>query len=243
MRAQELVEWMKGGGAYADDALADLKNLLEEYPYFQAAQLLYTLHLQATKDSRFNAELRKAACYASDRRNLFYHIRRDFFPPEWIERPEKEGAEASPFDRIDSFLAEQGETVALDVASLSMVATDYLSYALAETRTVAETETAEDVPLRRQDVIDRFLEKSKKASLKIVPRDDAASTPFPDLDTVDENNFFSETLAKIYLKQRKYEKALTIIRQLYLLYPEKNRYFADQIRFLEKIVSNIRKIK
>ena len=45
-------------------------------------------------------------------------------------------------------------------------------------------------------------------------------------------------LAKIYIKQRRYGKALEIIRKLNLKYPKKSIYFADQIRFLEKLVIN-----
>ena len=54
--------------------------------------------------------------------------------------------------------------------------------------------------------------------------------------SVAENSFFTETLANIYIKQGKYDKALEIIKRLCLEYPNKNRYFADQIRFLEKII-------
>ena len=35
-----------------------------------------------------------------------------------------------------------------------------------------------------------------------------------------------------------FSKALQIIRQLSLDYPKKNAYFADQIRFLEKLIIN-----
>ena len=53
-----------------------------------------------------------------------------------------------------------------------------------------------------------------------------------------EESYFTETLAKIYVKQQRYDKALEIIRKLNLKYPKKNAYFADQIRFLEKLIIN-----
>ena len=53
-----------------------------------------------------------------------------------------------------------------------------------------------------------------------------------------EKSCFTETLAKIYIKQHRYEKALEIIKKLSLNYPKKNAYFADQIRFLEKLIIN-----
>jgi len=56
-------------------------------------------------------------------------------------------------------------------------------------------------------------------------------------DDLDES-YFTETLAKIYVKQQRYDKALEIIKKLNLKYPKKNAYFADQIRFLEKLIIN-----
>jgi len=53
-----------------------------------------------------------------------------------------------------------------------------------------------------------------------------------------DENFFTETLAKIYIKQGKYLRAIEIMRRLEADYPKKSSYFADQIRFLEKIVIN-----
>ena len=57
-------------------------------------------------------------------------------------------------------------------------------------------------------------------------------------DQVSDEGYFTETLAKIYIKQGRYSKALEIIKRLNLNYPKKNAYFADQIRFLEKLIIN-----
>jgi hypothetical protein len=47
----------------------------------------------------------------------------------------------------------------------------------------------------------------------------------------------SESLAKIYIKQGRYERAFEIISDLNLNYPEKSVYFADQLRFLQKLIA------
>ncbi|GHV59427.1 hypothetical protein FACS1894182_13530 [Bacteroidia bacterium] len=246
MQAKEIIGLIKGDSAYTEDTLLNLKNVLEEYPYFQAAQLLYTLNLQVIKDSRFNAELRKAACYSGDRRNLFYRVKNDSFPPEWIEKLEKkeEAVANSSFDLVDFFLADQEikekKPTSKGVSS-EKISTDYVSYVLSETPEEAQIKGK---PLKHQDTIDKFLAENEKEPIKIVLKnepEERVDTPFVNLDTVEESSFFSETLAKIYLKQKKYEKALEIMRKLYLLYPEKNRYFADQIGFLEKLVINTKK--
>ena len=54
----------------------------------------------------------------------------------------------------------------------------------------------------------------------------------------EEEGMLSESLSRIYIQQGHYDKALRIIRSLSLNYPEKSRFFADQIRFLERIIEN-----
>ena len=58
-----------------------------------------------------------------------------------------------------------------------------------------------------------------------------------DSEQSDDYGVFSETLAKIYIKQRKYDKALEIIQKIVLHYPEKSSYFADRIQMLEDLIS------
>ena len=50
-----------------------------------------------------------------------------------------------------------------------------------------------------------------------------------------ENELMTETLAKIYLKQKKYVKAIEAYKILSLKYPEKNAFFADQIKKIKKL--------
>lgn len=47
----------------------------------------------------------------------------------------------------------------------------------------------------------------------------------------------SESLAKIYIRQGRYRRAYEILSDLNLKNPEKSIYFADQLRFLRKVIS------
>ena len=60
---------------------------------------------------------------------------------------------------------------------------------------------------------------------------------------VQDDSLLSESLAKIYIKQRRYDKAFEIISGLSLKYPEKSIYFADQLRFLQKLIINQKYLK
>ena len=51
-------------------SLEDLGAVVKEYPWFHSAHLLYAINLYKENDPHFNAQLRKAAVYAADRRKL-----------------------------------------------------------------------------------------------------------------------------------------------------------------------------
>ena len=87
-----------------------------------------------------------------------------------------------------------------------------------------------------QDFAQVDMKDEELLSSKSVKEQEASQTSKS--EEVDEDSLLSETLSKIYIQQGHYDKALRIIRSLSLNYPEKSRFFADQIRFLERIIEN-----
>ena len=115
-------------------------------------------------------------------------------------------------------------------------AIDYVAYLL-ETEMGDEQEDAPQ--LKGHDLIDTFLQQEKgRIQLSELPEETPDESEQDD-DTDEE--YFTETLARIYIKQGRYQKALDIINRLSAKYPKKNAYFADQIRFLEKLIINSKK--
>ena len=64
-----------------------------------------------------------------------------------------------------------------------------------------------------------------------------------DAADADSGGVFTETLARIYIKQGKYERAYQIIDRLYKQHPQKSAFYVDQLRFLEKLMLNEKKRK
>lgn len=64
-----------------------------------------------------------------------------------------------------------------------------------------------------------------------------------DAADADSGGIFTETLARIYIKQGKYERAYQIIDRLYKQHPQKSAFYIDQLRFLEKLMLNEKKRK
>lgn len=106
-------------------------------------------------------------------------------------------------------------------------------------------DAADASPMQGDDLLSRFIEADESGERMFLKPSATGNRPqpaaVPEMEKeVDSEPLFTESLAKIYIKQRKYAKALEIIRKLSLNNPEKNIYFADQIRFLEKLIINIK---
>ncbi|MBO5788210.1 MAG: tetratricopeptide repeat protein [Bacteroidaceae bacterium] len=223
------------------ETLYELRLLVRKYPYFDAARILMLKNLYLLHDIDFGREMRKAALYLKCRWPL-YELMAGYGAPVTAE----EIPDDIPVDRtmslIDAFLETlPAESVSLEAEGAAAV--DYVSAYLKN-----DTQRDVEVPaLRGQDLIDEFLAggnekisfdfRNEGTVAETEPSSPAAETE----NTPAETSFFTETLAGIYIKQGKYEKALEIIKRLCLEYPNKNRYFADQIRFLEKIIKHIKK--
>ena len=85
---------------------------------------------------------------------------------------------------------------------------------------------------KKIDLIESFINRPKK----IEKEDHNRNQKDISIETLtSENELMTETLAKIYLKQQKYKKAIDAFRILSLKYPEKNAFFANQIKKIKKL--------
>lgn len=120
---------------------------------------------------------------------------------------------------------------------------------------VTEAEATPTEPSTQDRLIDAFLSSHPESTGQEVPAEQLgvstsaseqpavstrateppmASTPAS--EQPDRHALLSESLAKIFIRRGRYEKAFEIIHSLSLNYPEKSVYFADQLRFLQKAI-------
>ena len=252
MKAADLYRLMENLALLTEETLPQLKQIVDEFPYFQIARMLYLKNLAVLNDIRFSAELKKMAIYVPDRRKLFTLIEGERFglqsQPVKEETPDQEDA----FSLIDAFLSNREEEEPKADASLLFqpsASSDYIYWSL--TKESEQAEEKEEVRLQHHDLIDSFIKNEEQrapgSGLNLDMETTGASAPGNLAELEDgqhkslDDSYFTETLAHIYVKQKRYEKALQIIKNLNLKYPEKNVYFADQIRFLEKLIINTKK--
>lgn len=244
---------MQNPSLLSEDTLPELKEIIRDFPYFSAARALYVKNLALQDDILFGQELKRTAIYQPDRKKLFMLIEGDRYglalrPKETSPMPEQEDA----FSRIDAFLTsyvtEKENKEQEPLHFNPSVSSDYIFWTLSEEEGKEQPVT----PLQHQDLIDSFIqqEQERPAIRFTEPLQDGTEEVIPEhmisLDgevpeEVLDDSYFTETLARIYVKQKRYDKALQIIRNLSLNYPEKSIYFADQIRFLEKLIINTKK--
>ncbi|MFV8225588.1 hypothetical protein [Christiangramia aquimixticola] len=93
-----------------------------------------------------------------------------------------------------------------------------------------ETETDES-RLRKFELIEEFISKNPK----IKPGGTASKTNLADASAAAPESLMTETLAKVYLEQKNYKKAIQAYKILILKNPEKSGFFADQIRAIENL--------
>ena len=104
------------------------------------------------------------------------------------------------------------------------------------------TEIAEAAPLdedkkKKAELINKFIASNPKISpiKQSTPSPSASSI---ESDKTDTSYLMTETLARVYLEQKKYQKAIQAYEILILKYPEKSSFFANRISDIEILQHN-----
>ena len=279
-----------------------LEDVLDEYPYFQAARALHLKGLKNLNSFKYNNALKVTAAYTADRDVLFDFITsKDFLQNSIadtisgktttlvdteiiseeivahendVTKVEGVAHEALPLSRaeaetildpklfkskdpnIDKVIEaskskaekelELGQPFSftkkekfsfgewLQLTSLKSVKRPEKHVAEKEEREIRFPLEEDVLKKKKFELIDKFIAENPK----ITPQKDAPKVIIEDSVKLDRKELMTETLAKVYLEQKKYKKAIQAYRILSLKYPEKSGFFADRIKAVEKLKSN-----
>jgi tetratricopeptide (TPR) repeat protein len=216
----------------SETQVLELEAIVNKHPYFQAAKALYLKGLKQNNNFKYNKTLRETASITCDRSVLFDYITdfntrkttlieksesvdNEFKTPEpAIEKAEEKLEIGKPLEFKQNETHSFGEW--LQLSSPKKIIRE-------------ETNTDVGISLNKRDLIDRFIENNP--SIQPIEKNNTQSNS--ENKIIENSGLMTETLAKVYLEQKKYDSAIKAYEILILKYPEKSGFFADQIKNIE----------
>ncbi len=262
---QKFLDQLRDKSVPIDIALAE--RLGERYPFFTLPAVAMLRRCGGTLDeetrSRFAGRI---ALNAPDSEALFMLTDREH--DGWLHfYPDETPKEVTTDDAIATFLETYGHSTPQEDALLEKLifnpTPDYSTMLAREEEASLPPAVSPDD--NSQDaLINAFILKSRTEGHHIMPElppedvrgEDGEALPRVEVKRPEppsemapedhpkepaeraDDSSLRESLAKIYIKQHRYDKAFEIISSLSLNNPKKSVYFADQLRFLRKLMLN-----
>ncbi|AUC16100.1 hypothetical protein BTO06_13450 [Tenacibaculum sp. SZ-18] len=202
----------------------EIKAVIDKYPYFQSARALFLKALKEQESFKYNNELKLTAAYTTDRSILFNFITSELFKENEKSDAKKETKnEYSSVNELERAKSDLG--IGEPIAFTKSETHSFNQWLQISSGTIKKIIPIEEKSLQ-DNIIDKFIANNPKIS-----RINKNSLPSSKaIETVKEPLLMTETLAKIYLEQKKYDNAIKAYEILSLKYPEKSTFFADRIK-------------
>ena len=227
MNTKSFTEILKNPQKITSENTEVIKTIIEEYPYFQSARAVYLKGLKNNDSFKYNAELKRTAAHTSDRAVLFDFITSPKFKEEQKLNPKEVHQQIS-----EKIISEEPINVKEELAigkPFAFSKTETLSFnewlQLASQKKINRN-TDQENTIDKTAIIDNFIKQNPKIS-KVSKDAEKKEVLFNEKQ---DSYLMTETLAKVYLEQNKYENAIKAYEILSLKYPEKSGFFADQIK-------------
>ena len=212
MNKKNFIKIIQEPNNLSEEEVSFLDEINREFPYFQTSRAIFLKSLSENEDIKFKKFLKSTAAYTRDRSVLFEFVKKSQNQNEKVYFNKNEITTVqSEYKIIEEEIIEENSFVEwLKLSNLKPIDRSN------------ETET-----------IDKFI--SEKPKLKVEVNENESNNDKVD-NLSDQAGYMTETLAKLYLNQKNYEKAIQSYKILILKFPEKNSYFADQIKKIKKLI-------
>jgi len=200
-----------------------LENIVDEFPYFQLAKTILLKDYHKQENYKYNNFLKSVAIHTVSRDVLFDYI--TYF-------------EEIPKTTSTSIKETSSKEVVIDNFDFNTSEKHSFNQWLQLTNTTPINRKTPKEKVQKSNnklsIINKFIQNNPKISpVKKPAQNNHNSLKNPDTNI--SNELMTETLAKVYLTQKKYDNAIQAYKILSLKYPEKSGLFADQIQRIKKL--------
>ncbi len=217
-----------------------LEKITNEFPYFQSAKAILLKGLYNSKSYKYNVALKTTAANTIDRKVLFEFITSaPFLNKPVLKEVNETTKQVSDIKIAEKPLEKATENETTDILEIGSP----IKFSSSEPHTFNEwMQLSIQKPIQRKEksinkfnIIDQFI----KTNPKIKPVAKQQSNIDVSTESTEENeHLMTETLAKVYLEQKKYTKAIQAYHILSLKYPEKSSFFANRIKAIKILQIN-----
>ena len=196
--------------------VSELKELTEKYPYFVSPRVLLSKAMNLSNDISATDNINLTTVFCANRQKFHEYIFPVTEPVGKLPKPPRASKSSGDYFDMINAIESKGGDVQQSLKSLAEKLKEAREMVVKQPVVEVDNKHSEPEPIKvRTEITDYFL----------LPEEPVKSeTP--------------ETLVKKLIAERKYSEAIEILRSLNLNNPKKSVYFADQIRFLEKVILN-----
>jgi hypothetical protein len=246
MKRENLTGYMSDPSSLNQSSLTEVEELIETFPYFQTARMLLARNHHNLDSLKFHEMLRSAAVFAGDRAVLYHLIN-----PDAGVMADEDASNTGLAGRLADILSRETTEDEFNFApaySLNDLPEippdpDPVSPSIDEYSFtgwfdhILEVPEGDSADSNKNNLIEKFLDDSP--DIRPDPEIEPDKTDRSEAFVFAGDSLMTETLAKIYVKQGLFKKAIYAYEKLSLKYPEKSTYFATQIN---RIKSNLKEI-
>ena len=262
MDKEELINYIKEPEKLQFKSLYDLMDVRDQYPYFQAVYPLILKLLKTNRRFQYKVYLEKAAVQLTGRELLFEFINIDENAYQktayQVQADMHDDAVDLTVDELQ--LSESESNDLINPEEIYQKADKLKDEKVTKEEKEAEKKefnkwlkTTLKTKIRREDgeksamkpqkddvaqqtpkqskLIDQFIQKNPSITSpkQFESKKDSSLRDHPG------SQMMTETLAKILIEQKKYDRAIQAYKTLILSNPEKNSFFVDQIERIKKL--------
>ena len=211
------------------DHLSQFEELMKIYPNFHLLRVYYLKALQKQKVLSFDKNLSHTSIATYDRELLYQFIESDLNPKK-INQKNRKVQSGKPKKNVSKNIIKEKNIVQNikneNPSPKTLKFSEWASYLNSKKASSKKNN------LHNFQLIDDFLKTTER---RIPNKNLKNNEDLSEKSWSPNYELMTETLAKVFVKQKKFKKAIEAYQILGLKYPEKNSLFANQIKEIKKL--------